>query len=118
MKSYREFLAWQKAMTFVTSIYKTTSTFPESERFGLTSQLRRAAVSIPSNFAEGFGRFQNKSFINFIRISIGSLYEVQTQLQIAVNCELLNQDDYDALFSESENVLYLMKGVIKSLMQD
>jgi len=116
MKSYKEFLAWQKAMLFVTSIYKITSNFPDYERFGLTSQIRRAAVSIPSNFAEGFGRFHNKSFINFIRISIGSLYEVQTQLGILNNLEVLSDEDYDKLFNESEEILSLLKGVIKSLL--
>ncbi len=116
MKSYKEFLAWQKAMSFVTEIYKITSTFPENERFGLTSQIRRASVSIPSNFAEGFGRFHNKSFINFIRISIGSLYEVQTQLGISKNIELLSLKNYERLFNESEEILSLLKGVIKSLM--
>jgi four helix bundle protein len=80
MKTYREFIAWQKAMQFVTDIYKVTRSFPKEELFGLTSQIRRSSVSIPSNFTEGFGRKGNTEFLRFIHISIGSLYECQTQL--------------------------------------
>ena len=69
-------------MKFVADIYKLTQNFPEIEKFGLTSQLRRSAVSIPSNFAEGFGRKLPKEFIRFLRISISSLFELQSQLEI------------------------------------
>lgn len=74
-------------MTFVTDVYKLTLQFPKEELFGLTFQIRRPAVSIPSNFAEGFGRKGNNEFIRFIRISIGSLYECQTQLEISKNID-------------------------------
>lgn len=89
MKTYRKFIACQKAMNFVTNIYKTTHNFPKEELFGLTSQIRRSAISIPSNFAEGFGRKVNKEFLRFVRISIGSQYECQTQLEISKNIEYL-----------------------------
>ena len=118
MKSYRDFLIWQKSISFVTAIYNVSANFPEQERFGLTSQIRRAAISIPSNFAEGFGRFHNKSFINYIRITIGSLYEVQTQLEISKNIDLITDVDYSRLLSYSNEILSLKKGLIKSLSSD
>jgi len=76
MKTYRELICWQKAIELVKSIYKITKNFPQSEQFGLTSQLRRAAVSVPSNIAEGFGRGSNKDFRRFLDISRGSLFEL------------------------------------------
>jgi four helix bundle protein len=115
MKTYREFTAWQKAMTFVTNIYKLTRTFPNEELFGLTSQIRRSAVSIPSNFAEGFGRKGNNEFIRFIRISIGSLYECQTQLEIAKNIEYINNAEFDSIFNQSKEIEALLRGLENKL---
>lgn len=91
MKTYREFIAWQKSMVFVTEVYRITKEFPKDELFGLTSQIRRSAISIPSNFAEGFGRKGNNEFLRFIHIAIGSLYECQTQLEIEKNIAYLSQ---------------------------
>ena len=115
MKTYREFIAWQKAMAFVTNVYKVTHTFPKEEQFGLTSQIRRSAVSVPSNFAEGFGRKGNKEFIRFIRISIGSLYECQTQLEISKNIEYLNSDDFELLFNQSKEIEALIRGLERKI---
>jgi four helix bundle protein len=115
MKTYREFIAWQKAMAFVTNVYKLTHTFPKEEQFGLTSQIRRSAVSVPSNFAEGFGRKGNKEFIRFIRISIGSLYECQTQLEISKNIEYLNSDDFELLFNQSKEIEALIRGLERKI---
>jgi four helix bundle protein len=111
MKTYREFIAWQKAMGFVTSVYKHTQMFPKEELFGLTSQLRRAVVSIPSNFAEGFGRNGNNEFLHFVRIAIGSLYECQTQLEIAMNIEYLNEEQFQGIFNNSREVEALLCGL-------
>jgi four helix bundle protein len=83
--SYRDLVAWQKAMAFVTNIYKVSEIFPKHEIYGLTSQIRRAAVSVPSNIAEGQGRSFDKEFSKFLSNAQGSLMEVETQLQIAVN---------------------------------
>ncbi len=115
MKSYREFVAWQKAMEFVTSVYKQTQMFPKEELFGLTSQLRRAAVSVPSNFAEGFGRNGNNQFLQFIRIAIGSLYECQTQLEIAMNIEYLREEQFQTIYKNSREVEALLRGLEKKL---
>jgi len=80
---YNELVVWQKAMDLVTEIYKFTATFPGEERFGLSSQARRAAVSIPSNIAEGHGRKSTGAYINHLSIAHGSLMELETQTQIA-----------------------------------
>ena len=81
-KSYKELIVWQKSMLLVKEIYMLTATFPEAEKFGLTSQMNRASVSIPSNIAEGWGRLSRKSYIQFLRIARGSLFELETQLLI------------------------------------
>ena len=97
MKTYRDLLVWQKAMTFVTTIYQKTKSFPKEESYGLTSQVRRSAISIPSNIAEGFGRNSNKEFIRFLQISMGSIFEIQTQLEISVNLEYLRKQGHSRL---------------------
>src|SRR3989344_4678329 len=81
MSHYRELTVWQKSMDLVVAVYRYTQTFPESERYGLTSQMRRAAVSIPSNIAEG-GRRRGKDTVHFLKISFGSASELDTQLEI------------------------------------
>src|SRR3989338_9416890 len=80
---YQNLVVWQKAMDFVVSLYKLTEAFPESERFGLSSELRRAAVSVPSNIAEGYRRRSSGDFARFLRIAYGSASELETQLEIA-----------------------------------
>ena len=83
IKSYRDLEVWQKSMSFVVDVYNAVKTFPREETYGLSDQIRRAAVSIPSNIAEGFGRDTNAEFVRFLSIARGSLYEVSTQLEIA-----------------------------------
>ncbi len=115
MKTYREIICWQKAITLVKSIYELTNSFPHSEQFGLTSQLRRASVSIPSNIAEGFGRGSNKDFRRFLDIARGSLFELQTQLYIAKELEYINKELFDKTFEQSREVERILIGFIKSL---
>lgn len=117
MKTYREFIAWQKSMAFVPNVYKITRSFPKEELFGLTSQIRRSAVSIPSNFAEGFGRKGNNEFVRFIRIAMGSLYECQTQLEIAKNIEYLSQIEFETAFNQSKEIEALLRGLEQKLGQ-
>src|ERR1700686_2110288 len=88
-RSYRDLVAWQKAMKFVTAIYEVTQRFPSEERYGLTNQLRRASVSVPSNIAEGQARFSKKEFHHFLSLARGSLVEIETQLLIAENLRYL-----------------------------
>tara|TARA_B100000809_G_scaffold138551_1_gene136164 strand:+ start:31082 stop:31348 length:267 start_codon:yes stop_codon:yes gene_type:complete len=85
LKTYKELIVWQKSILLVKEIYALVISFPEDEKFGLTSQIKRAFVSIPSNIAEGWGRASRKNYIQFLRISRGSLYEVETQLIIEKN---------------------------------
>jgi four helix bundle protein len=84
-RTYRDLIAWQKAMKFVSELYAVTHRFPGEERFGITNQLRRAAVSVPSNIAEGQARFSQKGFHHFLSQARGSLVEIETQLLIAKN---------------------------------
>lgn len=83
IKSYKDLLIWQKGIEIVDEVYKMTKLFPSEENFSLTSQIKRCSVSIPSNIAEGWGRESEQSFLNFLRIARGSLYELETQVEIA-----------------------------------
>lgn len=83
MQSYRDLLVWQKAIELVVSVYRISDTFPKSEVYGLTSQMRRAAVSIPSNIAEGHGLKQTQAYLRHLAIATGSLCELETQIEIA-----------------------------------
>ncbi|MCK0178789.1 four helix bundle protein [Flavobacteriaceae bacterium S0862] len=89
--SHKDLKVWQEAMDLVIVIYKVSESFPSQETYGLTSQLQRACVSIPSNIAEGAGRRGNKEFIRFLYIALGSLSEVETQLEIAYRLKYLNE---------------------------
>lgn len=93
IKSYKDLLIWQKGVEIVVSTYKLTKTFPQEELYALTSQIKRAAISIPSNIAEGYGRNTDKSFSHFIDISRGSLYELETQLLIAKELDFIQDTD-------------------------
>ena len=84
-RNYRDLIVWQKSMKLITDIYKISKLFPKEELFGLTSQIRRAAISIPSNIAEGYGRNSTGDYKRFLTISVGSLYEFQSQLEISYN---------------------------------
>ena len=89
IRDYRDLIVWKEAMDIAELVYRLTRAFPREEAFGLTSQMRRCAVSIPSNIAEGFGRAQRKVFVQFLRIAQGSLKELETQLMLAVRVELV-----------------------------
>lgn len=93
MQSYRDLIVWQKGMQLVTAIYKITEKFPKSEIFGLTSQMRRAAVSIPANLAEGYARKHRAEYLQFVRIAFGSGAELETHLDIAKNLGYVDQKD-------------------------
>ncbi len=100
VKSYKELLIWQKGIQIVLKVYKLTNSFPKDEIYALTSQLKRASVSIPSNIAEGFGRQTDKSFNHFLNISRGSLNEIETQLIIAKELGFIQDENLynDLLF--------------------
>lgn len=104
MKTFRDLLIWQKAMVLVTHTYTTTLKFPKDEQFGLTSQIRRCSISIPSNIAEGFGRKTNKDYYRFLTISIGSLFEFQTQIEIAYNLKYISEPEFNTIFENSREL--------------
>lgn len=91
--NHKELDVWKKSMDLVELIYKLSSSFPENERFGLTSQIRRAAVSVPSNIAEGAGRKGDKEFVQFLHIALGSLSEIETQYLIAVRLNYIAKNN-------------------------
>ena len=115
VRDYRKLIAWQKAMDLVESLYRATRCFPREEQYGLTSQLRRAAVSVPSNIAEGQGRGVGKEFTHYLRVSNGSRQELETQLLIAQRLEYIDNATVEALLSDSAEVGRLLAGLMKSL---
>jgi four helix bundle protein len=114
-RSYKDLLVWQKAMDLVTAIYQSTAAFPTDERFGLTSQLRRAAVSIPSNIAEGQGRLSEREFRQFLGQARGSLMEVETQLQIAQNLGYIEPSRKLELLKACGEVGRILNGLMASI---
>ena len=108
VKSYKELIVWQKAILLVKEVYLVTESFPNSERYGLTSQIRRSAVSIPSNIAEGYGRRSSKEYSHFYAIAYGSSLELETQLYIARELGYISAEKY-------EEVSLLLTEVLKML---
>jgi len=113
--AFRDSIAWQKSMTLSTSIYAATKSFPKEEVFGLTNQLRRASVSIPSNIAEGKGRLSTGEFIQFLGIARGSTLEVQTQLEIAMRLGYGNEQELQAVEALSIEVLRILNASLTTL---
>ena len=117
VRNYRQLVVWQRAMDLVEGVYRATADFPREELYGLTGQLRRAAVSIPSNIAEGQGRGTATELIRFLRIAHGSLREVETQVLIAQRLTYLTQDRADGLLALAAEVGRLLNGLMKSLRE-
>lgn len=115
MKTYRDLEVWQKSMTLVAEIYKISKSFPKDEIYGITSQMRRCAISIPSNIAEGYGRNSTNEYIHFLRIASGSLCELQTQLEISKNLNYLNKNDFDKLYESSREIERMLSSLIRKL---
>ena len=99
MHNYKNLKIWHEAMDLVTEVYSLTKKFPEQERYGLTSQLQRAAVSIPSNIAEGTSRASQKEFKHYLSISMGSAFEVTTQLELSFRLSYINEEEKDRILS-------------------
>ena len=104
MRDFHNLQIWKRSHELTKEIYSTTRLFPKEEMFGLTSQIRRCAVSIPSNIAEGCGRNTDKDFNNFLGISLGSAFEFETQLIICKNLGFINQEDFNLLESEIQHI--------------
>ena len=114
-RAHHDLRVWQEAMELVKMIYQSSSSFPESENFGLKSQIRRAAISVPSNIAEGAARTSAKEFLQFLSISRGSLSEVETQMLISKNLGYLKNPDH--VMEQNDKVFGLLGGLINSLRE-
>jgi four helix bundle protein len=114
-KSYRDLIAWQKAMDLVTAIYGMTAMFPKEEMYGLTSQLRRASVSVPSNIAEGQGRNGVAEFRHFLKQATGSLMEVETQVLIAERLKYVSSEIAEDILTSTAELGRVLNGLVNSL---
>jgi four helix bundle protein len=118
MKGFKQLDAWNVAMELVKEIYSCAQTFPSNELYGLASQAKRAAVSIPSNIAEGMGRQNKKETIHFLHIARGSAYELETLLHVAVMTKILKQESFDKIIVKAERTRQLLHGLIAYLKKD
>ena len=115
INSYRDLLVWQRSMTLAEASYRLTAQLPSDEKFGLISQIRRAAVSIPANMAEGHGRETTGSFIQFLRISQGSLKELETHFLLAERLSLASHEQMRPLHQECDEIGRMLRSLIRSL---
>ncbi|MEO1130744.1 MAG: four helix bundle protein [Planctomycetota bacterium] len=115
IRSYPDLVAWQLGVELSLRIYRCTSSLPGDERFGLVSQLRRAAVSVPSNIAEGYGRGSTSDYVRFLKVARGSLFELQTQVLITNRLGFLAGEAFEQLEEKSNELGRVLAGLIKSL---
>ena len=116
-QSYKDLIAWQKEMELVAMVYDATEGFPSHEQFGLVSQLRRAAVSVPSNIAEGKAHYSNRDFVRFLRHARGSLAEIETQILIAQQRKYLPDSTVTKLIRHLDELGRILSGLIRSLTE-
>ena len=114
IKSFKDLRIWQKGIEIVSDIYILTKNFPKEELFSLTSQLRRSAISIPSNIAEGFKRFHNKEYRQFLFITLGSCAELETQIIIAKGLKYINENEETKLVEKLDHICRMTSRLIKS----
>jgi len=115
INSYKELKVYQRSYQIALETYKLTKSFPAEEKYGLISQLQRAAVSVPANIAEGFGRYNAKEFIYFLRISLGSLNEVRVYYDLAKDLSYIKYEDFESINIELESISKMIKKLIKNL---
>ena len=115
VRSFRDLIVWQKAMNLVERVYQLSNLFPSEERYALTSQIRRAAVSVPSNIAEGYGRHSTSDYIRFLQISLGSLNELQTQLELAVRLGFSSAEQIEDALELCAEIEKMLVALIKKL---
>ncbi len=115
VRTYRDLVVWQKAMVLVTSVYRATQAFPREEMYGLVSQLRRYAVSVPSNIAEGYGRQSTGDYVRFLQVAMGSIFEMQTQLEISKNLGLLSTTAFTTLYESSREIERMLSSLIAKI---
>jgi four helix bundle protein len=117
MKTFRDLKVWEKSMLLVTKIYSITNDFPNEEVYGLSSQIKRSAISIPSNIAEGYGRDGKKDYLKFLNISISSLFELQTQIEIAYNLNYFSKEEFDKIYEDSREVERMLSSFIRKVKE-
>ncbi len=114
MTNHKNLIVWQKSMELVTAIYVATKTFPKEELFGIVLQMRRSAVSIPSNIAEGYGRVYDKETVKFLSVALGSASELETQLIISKDLDYIAIQEAQQLTKLTEEVIRMLAALIKS----
>ncbi len=117
MKDYRKLSVWEKSHQVVLDVYKTVASFPKEEMFGLTSQMKRSAASIPTNIAEGCGRKSEKDFCRFLIISFGSANELEYQVILAADLEFIDAENANILLDQMEEIKKMLSGLISKLNQ-
>jgi four helix bundle protein len=115
IRSYKDLIVWQKAILLIKEIYIVTNTFPKSELYSLTSQIKRASLSIPANIAEGYGRNSVREYIQFYSIALGSALELETHLIIGKELTFLSKVEYERINSELEEIIKMLRAMITKL---
>jgi four helix bundle protein len=115
IRSFRDLVAWQKAMDLCQEVYHLTQSYPADERFGLVAQMRRAAVSVPSNIAEGYRRRSRRDYVRFLNMALGSLCELETQVILAIRLGFTSGDDMAASMTLVRDVDRLLSGLIRAV---
>ena len=115
ISSYRDLIVWQRSMDLATACYQTTKMFPSGEAFGLTAQIPRAAASVPANIGEGYGRQSKGAYVQSLRVSQGSLKELETHVLLAHRVEMLDRKSSDDILAMSEEVGKLLRSLIRAL---
>ena len=115
IKTYRDLITWQKAFRLSVDLYAITGDFPDSEKYGLCSQIRRCGVSVPSNIAEGYGRGTTPEYIRFLRVARGSLCELETQIFIAEELNFIPASQFEVIHDQIEECHRLLAGLLRSL---
>ena len=115
IRNFRDLDVWKKGIEIVKDVYGITSAFPGQELYGLTSQMRRSSISIPSNIAEGFNRFHNKEYKQFLYVALGSCAELETQIEIAVELKYTNEENKNLLLEKLDHESRMLSSLIKKL---
>ena len=115
IRTYRDLVAWQKAVDLTELVYGATRSFPSDEKFGLVIQMRRACVSIPANIAEGYGRAAKQDYIRFLHIARGSLFELQTHVEVARRQGWMGQPELTRFNAQSEELDRILSGLLRAL---
>lgn len=116
-QTYRDLVVWQQSIELIAMLYQETKAFPSDETFGLTSQMRRSAVSIAANIAEGYGRLSGGDYLRFLSIARGSLLETETHLYIALRLQYLDESTFDRCWQQTQQVSRLLNGLIRSVRE-